>query len=158
MIRISAVILTVFACGTAQAGQLFDGSGTGAGQSQNEIVILGDGHMVMHSVGVYEPLATNDPNSPMAGLPGKCFGSIEIRGGSATGAGHCVFANQEETAVITDWQVTGLAANGALSGQWTVVGAAGAATGLTGGGSFSNLTDRETGTFENTITGALTMP
>lgn len=151
-------LLAIGCCGMAQAGQVFDGSGTGTGQSQNEIIVLGDGHIVMHSVGAYEPLQTNDPDSPMAGLPGKCFGSIEIKGASASGAGHCVFAQQETAAVITDWQVTGMDANGALSGQWSVVGASGTAAGLSGGGSFSNLTDRETGQMENTITGALTLP
>ncbi|MDJ0859530.1 MAG: hypothetical protein QNI90_01085 [Dinoroseobacter sp.] len=158
MKQFASIFSVLIACGAAHAGQVFDGSGTGTGQSENEIIVLGEGHVVMHSVGMYEPLTTTDPNSPMSGLPGKCFGSIEIKGMSASGTGHCVFAREDSVAVVTDWQVTGMEANGALSGQWSVIAASGDAAGLAGGGSFSNLTNRETGQMENTITGALTMP
>jgi hypothetical protein len=144
--------------GPGLAAGLYDGAAIGTGQSQNEIVVLGENHVVMHSVGIYQPLATADANNPMTGLPGKCFGSIEMKGASASGSGHCVFAEGDSRAVVTDWTVTGRSAEGALTGQWSVIGAAGSATGLTGGGSFSNLTDRATGTFTNSISGAVSMP
>ncbi|WP_424969503.1 hypothetical protein [Dinoroseobacter sp. S76] len=140
------------------AGQSFDGSGTGSGQSMNEVTVLGEGHMLVQSLSAYEPLATNDPENPMAGLPGKCFGSFEINRASAAGAGHCVFAKEGVSTVVTDWVVTGMTAEGAMTGTWSVIGASGAAAGLTGGGRFSNLSNREAGTFENTITGAVAMP
>jgi hypothetical protein len=144
--------------GAACAADLFDGSAMGQGQSQNEIIVLGENHAVMHTVSIYQPLATADPGNPMTGLAGKCFGSIEMKGASASGTGHCVFAEGDSRAVVTDWQVTGRNAEGALTGQWSVVGAGGSASGLTGGGSFANLTDRTTGAFTNTITGAVTLP
>lgn len=156
LVSIAAVAALI--CGTAHAGELFDGTAKGTGKSQNETIVLGENHVVMHSIGLYEPLATTDAGNPMTGLPGKCFGSIEIKRGSASGAGHCVFSEGNTRAVVTDWQITGIGEGGALTGQWTVVGAGGSATGLTGGGSFSNITDRSAGTFVNTITGALTMP
>lgn len=140
------------------AGQVVDGSGTGKGQSMNEITVLGEGHILVQSSTTYMPMAANDPNNPFSNIPGKCFGSFEINRGSASGGGHCVFTKEGVSTIVTDWTVTGMSPNGAMTGTWSVIGASGAAAGLTGGGHYSNLTDRETGTFENTITGALSMP
>lgn len=157
MKTVSLALLGLACAGMAQAGQLFDGSGTGTGQSMNEVFALEEGHIVMHSTSTYDALATADANSPMAGMSGTCFGSIEIMGGSASGSGHCSFS-KDGSAVLSNWTITGMAPTGALTGTWNVVSANGAAAGLTGGGGFSNLTNRETGAFENTITGALMMP
>lgn len=144
--------------GAVHAEEVFDGAAIGTGQAQNEIIALGENHLVMHAVGIYGPVATADVRNPMTGLPGKCFGSIEILGASASGSGHCVFAEGSSRAVVTGWEVTGVGADGSITGEWTVIGAGGSATGLTGGGSFSNLTDRATGMFTNNITGELTLP
>lgn len=157
--KLAALAALATLLGTAaQAGPVFDGSGTGTGQSMNEVTVIGEGHVLVQSISAYEPLATNDANSPMAGMTGKCFGSFEIKGGSAAGAGHCVFSKEGVSMVVSDWAVTGMSAEGAMTGTWSVVGASGEAAGLTGGGRFSNLGNREAGTFENTITGALAMP
>ena len=56
---------------------------------------------------------------------------------------------------ISTWVATGVAKSGAITGTWTHVGGTGRYQGATGGGTFHSLTDRKTGTFVNTVKGAI---
>ena len=53
------------------------------------------------------------------------------------------------------WTGETMTADGALQGQWLVIGGTGGMAGMTGGGDFINVTDRETGAAVLTLTGAV---
>ena len=142
----------------AQAGGSYDSSGVATGITKNVVKMASEGHVVMQTMGIYETVTTDDPDNPMNGLSGECFGALEIKGTTATGGGLCVFRGDGEDAMSVRWTAEGMTAQGALAGRWNATGGTGALAGATGGGSFHSLTNMETGTFENTLTGALTVP
>ena len=152
-----AAALTAMAA-PALAGGTFDSAGVGKGMSQNEITPIAENHMVMQSLTVWETMEMSDAGHPFQGMSGSCFGAVEIKVPNATGAGNCVFSDGDGDKSINRWTATGLNAEGALVGSWSVVGGTGKFAGSSGGGTFVSLTDQSTGKFENTITGALSMP
>ena len=151
-----AAVLAI-AAASAQAGGTFDSAGKGTGTSQNDIVPISDTHMIMHSKTTWDAMEMTDPEHPFNGMSGACFGAVEIMVPGASGAGNCAFTDGDGDLSTNRWIVTGMTPEGALTGSWTVIGGTGKFTGVTGGGSFETLTDRDTGAFENTLTGAVTL-
>ena len=141
----------------AFSGGTYDSSGVGYGTSQNEVTPIADGHMVMSSATTWDTMDMANADHPFQGMSGKCFGAVEVKVPNAAGSGHCVFTDGDGDQNVNRWVATGLGADGALQGSWTVVGGTGKFAGASGGGMFSSLTDQATGKFENTITGALTL-
>lgn len=146
--------------GAALAGETFkfDGGTAATGQTDNTVYMVGDDHVFMHSSSQYDPMGSGDPKNPLAGMTGPCFGAVEIKGTSASGDGYCIFSDSDGNTIVNHWVATGLGSAGALLGTWEVKAGSGKFFGTTGGGAFSNSTNKETGTFSNEITGAMTMP
>ena len=118
--------------------------------------MIGENHVILDVLSNYDPIP--DGANPMARLPGNCFGGLEIIGMTASGSGHCVFSDRAGNTLATGWVATGFGAEGAIVGTWVVTGGNGAMVGATGGGHWSNVTDDASGTFVNSITGAITLP
>lgn len=136
------------------AGEVVDVSTVASGKQNSTVYPLGEGHVLIAADSAYESFASG----PMAGLSGPCFGAIEINGASATGSGACAYSDGAGNMFGNHWQVTGLNAEGALIGTWTVGTGTGKFAGATGGGTFASKTDNATGMFQNTITGAMLLP
>jgi hypothetical protein len=151
------IVAAAFAlvCAPAFAGELFNVSGVGKGTSQSSVAMVGEGHMLMNSINSYKNFESVDPKSPFSGMTGQCWGAIEIKIPSASGRGHCEFTDKSGDKSYNTWVATGLAKDGALTGTWTLIGGTGKYKNATGGGQFHSRTDREAGTFENEVEGAL---
>lgn len=136
--------------------ETFDGGAVGHGTSMNEAMPIGEGHMVMRTSGAYEMFEVA-AGHPLEGASGPCFGAVEVKGMEVSGGGNCVYDTASGDKAIMMWKATGLGADGALTGDWSVSGGSGAWANASGGGTFSSLTDPATGKFVNTITGDITM-
>ena len=152
---LSAFILSA-ALTPAYAGSVVDGAGVWTGTVSADVHQISEGHMIIHTNNAYEAATMSDPNNPMAGMSGPCFGSVEVKGTSASGTGNCVF-RAGRNAMTVQWTATGFAASGALIGHWSITGGAGDLANATGGGTFYSLTDQAAGTFENTLKGAMSL-
>lgn len=150
----SAILLTGF---SAQAEMTLDASGTATGTSQNSFTVLGENHIIVKANSTYEKLMMKDASHPYNGMSGECFGSFEMKIPSAAGSGSCIFSDDEGNVSASRFEVTGMTAEGAITGTWSLLGGTGKFEGATGGGRFHNMSDREAGTFENTIAGAMNM-
>lgn len=134
-----------------------DGGGVATGTSQNTVMPLGENHMLVKSQSTYTTFEMNDPSHPYSGMNGECFGSFEIKVPSAAGGGNCVYKDDAGNMSAVRFTVTGMTAQGAITGTWAMIGGQGIFEGASGGGMFHSLTDSETGTFTNTVSGAMTM-
>lgn len=143
------------ACVPAFATEIVNVGGLGKGTNKSSVVMVGEGHMLMNSITMYESFESADPKSPFNGMTGQCWGAIEIKVPSASGRGHCEFTDKSGDKNYNTWVATGLAKDGALLGNWTVIGGTGKYQNATGGGKFNSRTDRKAGTFENKVEGAL---
>ena len=151
-----AILLAAGASGV-HAGETFSSDGVGKGTNETTIEVIGEGHMLMHSVSTYESFESADAKSPYAGMTGKCWGAIEIKAPGASGGGNCVFTGTSGDKNFNSWTVKGLGKDGALIGIWSAIGGTGMFQNSSGGGKFHSLADRETGKFVNTIEGAITL-
>ena len=151
---IAATCLAAVSTG-AHAGDSYDAGGVGKGTNKTSVVVVREGHMLMNSISTYTGYEASDPKNPMNGMTGTCRGAIELKVPSATGQGHCEFTAKNGDKQISTWVATGVAKSGAITGTWTHVGGTGRYQGATGGGTFHSLTDRKTGTFVNTVKGAI---
>ncbi|WP_264213531.1 hypothetical protein [Leisingera thetidis] len=106
----------------------------------------------------YENVEMEDADHPMNGAAGPCFGAVEIAAGTVDGGGFCAFTDSAGGKVVLHWSAEAMDPSGALTGSWNLTGGTGQWADAEGGGSFSSLTDPETGTFVNTITSSVTMP
>ncbi|WP_170477274.1 hypothetical protein [Ruegeria arenilitoris] len=149
------VIAAIVSISPAYA-ETFSSGAVGIGTSSNEPMPIADGHMVMRTSGSYEMFEV-EPGHPLEGASGPCFGAVEIMGTEVSGGGNCVFDTASGEKAVMAWEATGLGADGALTGNWSVSGGSGKWTSASGGGTFSSLTDPDTGKFANTITGDITI-
>lgn len=131
--------------------------GVASGTSDTKITALSETHMLVQSTSNYDMMKMASADHPYNDMSGQCIGSFEMRIPSATGGGHCVFSDAAGDTTITSFEATAMGPDGALIGTWAVVGGTGKFAGASGGGTFNSLTNRETGTFENKITGAMVM-
>ncbi len=147
-----AAILAV----TPAFAETFSSGAVGTGTSSNEPVPIAEGHIVMRTSASYSMFEVA-AGHPLEGASGPCFGAVEIKGGAVSGGGNCVYDTASGDKAVMVWTATGLGADGALTGDWSVSGGSGAWSGASGGGTFSSLTNPETGKFVNTITGDITV-
>ena len=131
------------------------GMGGHLGDVVNQIA---EGHMVMQISSSYENVEMEEAEHPMNGAAGPCFGAVEVASGEVEGGGICAFTDGAGEKVVLHWDAEGMDQSGALTGSWTLSGGSGPWADAKGGGSFSSLTDPETGKFVNTITSNVTMP
>lgn len=150
-----AALVTLAA--TAVTAETFGGGAVGHGTSANTVTPVTDTHIVMHSANSYEHFEVEEGH-PLQGASGPCFGAVEIKEGTVTGGGRCAFATASGDTAVMAWTASGLGEGGALTGNWTVSGGSGAWATASGSGTFSSASDPATGTFVNTIAGAITMP
>ena len=151
MIRMTVIALIVAA--VPAAAETIDAAGTGIGVAENKIFEIAEGHMVMHTVGIYDGF---DSDGPFKDATGECFGEAEMQAGDVSGSGACVFNTEDGETALVDWEMQAFGEGGATTGVWTVTGGTGRWATATGGGEFNNLTDPEAGRFENTISGEVT--
>ena len=137
------------------AETVMDGSGVATGTSNNVVTPLGEKHVLVKSQTTYESFAMTDPAHPYNGMTGECFGSFEMKIPSAAGSGSCVFTDDTGDVSATQFVVTGMTDDGAVTGTWAIIGGTGKFSGASGGGAFSSRTDQKTGKFQNTVSGAM---
>ncbi|WP_420586512.1 hypothetical protein [Ruegeria sp.] len=150
--------ITVLAMGLnvpAQA-ETYDADGKGMGVNANQVYPISDGHAVIKSQTDYDSFEVA-AGHPLEGATGSCFGAIMVAGAGVSGTGNCVFDTASGEKAVMSWTATGLGADGALTGDWTVSGGTGSWASASGGGAFSSLTDPDTNKFVNSITGSITI-
>lgn len=154
----AAAFLCAFSAGAAGAGTTWEQGGSGTGTATSSATEIADGHMVMQISSSYENVEMEDAEHPMNGAAGPCFGAVEAAPAGVTGSGICAFTDSAGEKVVLHWDAEGMDGSGALTGTWTLGGGTGQWADAKGGGTFSSLTDPETGKFVNTITSSVTMP
>ena len=135
--------------------ETFSSGVAGTGTSSNEHIPIAEGHIAIRTSTSYEMFEV-EAGHPLEGASGPCFGALEIKGAEVSGGGNCVYDTASGDKAVMVWKATGMGADGALIGDWSVSGGSGAWTGASGGGTFSSLTAPDTGKFINTITGDIT--
>ncbi|EDZ45527.1 hypothetical protein RBY4I_736 [Rhodobacterales bacterium Y4I] len=154
----AAAFLCAFSAGAAGAGTTWEQGGSGTGTATSSATEIADGHMVMQISSSYENVEMEDAEHPMNGAAGPCFGAVEAAPAGVTGSGICAFTDSAGEKVVLHWDAEGMDGSGALTGTWALGGGTGPWADAKGGGTFSSLTDPETGKFVNTITSSVTMP
>lgn len=151
--------ITAFVLGLSAASvyaETYKANGKGMGVNANQVYALSDGHAVIKSQTDYDGFEVEAGN-PLEGATGSCFGALLVKGADVSGTGNCVFDTASGDKAVMTWTATGLGADGALTGDWTVSGGTGNWASATGGGTFSSLTDPDTSKFVNTISGSITI-
>lgn len=143
--------------GAASAETGFDASGIGGGPDRTEGFPISGDHRVVMARTDYEPFVADDPESPMNGLAGPCFGEIDVRGEAASGDGYCLFDDPEGARAVIGWTAEGATETG-FTGTWTLLGGSGRWAGGTGGGTFATTRDAEAQTLQNRVEGEITLP
>jgi|AntRauTorcE11898_2_1112593.scaffolds.fasta_scaffold03599_1 hypothetical protein len=133
-------------------------SGTGYGMAETIIHPVAEGHMLMHMNTMYSDFEGDAPDNPMSGMSGPCFGAMEMKDGVISGGGRCLHTDADGDMVTMQYVPEGIGEGGAVMGVWAVSGGTGKWMTASGGGSFSSLTNRETGENVNTVTGSVMMP
>lgn len=153
MIRILTIAAVCAA--TPLWADTYEGSGKGMGTSENKMMPIAEGHIVMQTLSNYESFDVSDEH-PLKGASGPCFGSAEIKGSELSGGGICTYTTADGEKAVINWHMTNLGEGGAVEGDWTVSGGTGKWATASGGGKFSSLTDQETKKFVNTVSGNFT--
>ncbi|WP_170578360.1 hypothetical protein [Ruegeria arenilitoris] len=152
----AATVLTLgLSAGLAQA-ETYDAAAKGMGTNANQVYGISDGNAVVKTQTDYDSFEVA-AGHPLEGATGSCFGALLVNGAAVSGTGNCVFDTTSGDKAVMTWTATGLGADGALTGDWTVSGGSGSWASAIGGGSFSSLTDPDTKKFVNTITGSITI-
>lgn len=158
MKHLIAGVVLLASTGLAQAGGTFDSSGTIKGKSSATYHPVNEGLLVMELINTQTSFDMAAEGHPFTGMTGRCIGAVEIRGPAADGGGVCVTENAAGDSGFVKWKGDNIGADGAFNGSWVMIGGTGSMAGITGGGRFSSLTDRTTGDYVNTLTGAVTLP
>ncbi|PTX54640.1 hypothetical protein C8N43_3457 [Litoreibacter ponti] len=155
-ISLTAAALAISAS-TAFAGSTFDMSATLNGTTERQMTVMSEGHMAGLLISQYAPVEGAAGN-PMNGMTGSCTGHMVIAAPAASGGGLCDFNNAAGDKMVISYEVIGLNRDGGISGSWTAHGGAGKTACVQGGGSFVNSAITDAGTFEQKVTGAITLP
>jgi hypothetical protein len=163
----AAVALAAIAA-PALAERTIDAAATTLGDNTSEVHRVSDEHVVVWSLTELEPLAAEDAESPLNGLGGPCFGQVEVKGEEASGGGYCTWTDGDGDTLVVRWTATevgeeGESASASLNasftkGEWTAVSGTGKWAGATGGGTFDDREDIETGRRIHTLSGQVTLP
>mgnify|MGYP006303926459 CR=1 FL=1 len=146
------------AAGTAALPGEIATSGMGKGMSKNTPHALGEAHILVQMHTEYEDFTFEAEGHPMTGMSGPCFGAIEIKAGAVSGGGKCLYTDAEGEMVAMDWTAGAMDPSGVMTGTWAVSGGTGKWMAASGEGTFSSMTNQETGENANTVSGTLMMP
>lgn len=147
-------ILASSGAALAESGS-FDISGTTLGKASNEYTPLGDTHLYIKSDTAY---TLPENGTPMAGMDGTCTGNMLVTmGAGATGGGICSWTDADGDMWYGPWSVHGMTAERAALGTWHVSGGTGKFATATGGGTFTTLTNPETGDSKLDVLGSVTL-
>ena len=149
-------LVMAMSAGAALAQSTVPMNGTMTGKASAKYYNLGEGHVVLHQQASYT--LDFDGDTPFDGLPGECFGAIDIINGMPTGEGLCAWDDGAGNAMVTDWRVIGMTPERASVGVWAIRGGTGKFAGVTGGGGYVSANDPGKGISTLDITGAATMP
>lgn len=139
----------------AWAGDTFDVGGSTVGMSTSKMVPFGDTHVFMDMQTTY---TMPENGTPVAGMTGDCFGYMEIAVGTgATGSGTCVWSDAEGDTWVGPWSVHGMTPELASLGTWVVTGGTGKFAGASGGGTFTALTNPQTGESKLDVAGSMVL-
>ena len=133
-------------------------SGTGYGTTENTVHMVADGHMLMELKTAYSGFEIDDPDNPMNGMTGPCFGAMEVKGAAVTGGGRCLYTDADGDMVSMQWTPEAMAADGAVTGSWSVSGGTGKWMDASGEGTFSSLANPDTGESANSVIGKVMLP
>ena len=106
----------------------------------------------------YSGFELDDPDNPMNGMSGPCFGAMEVKEGTVSGGGRCLYTDADGDMVTMQYVTERIGEDGAVIGVWSMSGGTGKWNEAVGGGSFSSLTDSETGENANIVTGSAMLP
>ena len=98
----------------------FNADGVANGQSASQVIEFGVNHSVVNVTTTCSKFAMTDTTNPMSQLKGKCFGTMEIRGGAVQGNGVCVMDGLEGDRVLLGWVARRVSPKGDVVGYWTV--------------------------------------
>ena len=146
------------AAGTAALPGEIASSGMGKGMSKNTPHALGEAHILVQMHTEYEDFTFEAEGHPMTGMSGPCFGAIEMKAGAVSGGGKCLYTDAEGDMVTMDWMAGAMDPSGVMTGTWAVSGGTGKWMAASGEGTFSSMTNQETGENANTVSGTLMMP
>ncbi len=149
------IMLAALLAASPAVSETFSGTSYGHGSSTSETMPVVEGTVVIKTESAYEMFDVSDDH-PLKGASGPCFGAVAIVAGGVSGGGNCLYDTANGQAVM-QWTATGMNPDGALTGDWTVLGGSGGWAKASGSGTFSTLTNPETGKFVNTIEGSITM-
>ena len=142
--------------GPVWAEQTFSNNGTGTAQSTSTTHAIAEGHVLIETSSVYSDLSTDDPNNPLNGATGPCFGSMEFKGGVLSGGGKCVYSDKDGDMAVMDWTAEKMG-KGGPEGSWMLTGGSGKYIGGSGGGTYAVMTDPGDGSQVNTVSGEFTL-
>lgn len=155
MKTLTTLALIAFAGAAAAGGTSYDVSGTTVGMSENTYVPMGETHLFVDLDSTYT-LPVN--GTPMDGMTGECLGSMQIAMGSgASGLGACIWTDADGDTWFGPWNVNGMTPERASVGTWYVSGGTGKFASASGGGTFTSLTNPETGQSKLDVFGSVTM-
>ncbi|WP_299722374.1 hypothetical protein [uncultured Tateyamaria sp.] len=127
------------------------------GTTARQMTVFSEGHMAGTLASTYERIEAGDGH-PMTGMTGTCTGHMIVQLPAGSGGGLCAFSNDAGDRMVITYDITGLNRDGGVSGSWIAHGGGGTMAGVQGGGSFVNGPDAEDGTFDQQVTGAITLP
>lgn len=155
MIRFATLALLASAGSALAGGTSYDISGTSVGQADNTYMAMGESHIF---VDLNSTFTLPDNGTPMAGMAGTCMGFMTVTiGQGAAGNGMCFWEDADGDQWFGPWTVTGITPERATAGFWTASGGTGKFAGVTGGGTFTSLTDPSNGMSKLDVTGAVTL-
>lgn len=154
---IGAIVFGIAISHAAQAEQAFNVQLTGKSSDKSVVHALAKGHLFIQSHTVNATYSGKDTKNPMSGMKGSCFGSVEVKGASASGGGYCLFKDTEGKKITISWQSNGVTRTGGNVGTWAIIGGEGKWATASGGGKYSAQTDNKTGVSTNNVTGGLTI-
>lgn len=154
---VSAAVAAFFFAGAsaAFAGSI-DASGVGLGSSQNEVMPVSDGLVVVKTVSTYDGFEQMAADSPFVGAKGSCWGSLMIKAGAVSGNGLCNYTDTDGDTAIMSWNSNAITPDGRNQGTWSVEGGTGKWAAASGGGTFD--AGDAGGTYTNNITGEFVLP
>lgn len=121
----------------AEAGETFDAAGKGMATDKSVVYRIGENHILIDNNNVYSTFEAADPNNPMNGMSGTCFGSTEVKAGVVTSNGICDWTDTGGDKAVIRWFGSHVDAKGTVYGTWLLHGGTGKWVGAAGGGTYA---------------------
>ncbi|MBV2359822.1 hypothetical protein KUH32_08555 [Thalassococcus sp. CAU 1522] len=157
MTRLVPALLMTVAATAAAAGGTYDMAATGQGMTEREVFPIADGFMAASLKSTMQTSNLGDGH-PFSGMDGHCSGHLVVRVPAASGSGVCHYVNAAGDTAVIQYVVHGLTQDGGMHGAWLALGGTGAMSGVQGGGSWINSAVSDAGAFDQSVSGAITLP